>query len=166
MIPLKDCKNCGLCNTRKRIISSSGPIPADVLFIVDAINGTDELLNRPHSGPDRGVLNNILEEAGAIAGTGELAVHIVPVTLCRAHTEGVDRPASRSEVLNCMQNVMHIATACAPKLVILMGDAAKTYYGNEFEEAVSVSPSWFLRKHPTFWINAVSSIADGLRKCL
>lgn len=166
MIPTLNCTACPLCKTRKRIVGSVGMLPAEVLIFVDPINSTDELLGRAHSGPDRGVLENVIDEAAEIAGVGKPTIHVVPITLCRSHTDGVDRAATRPEILKCMHNVMKIYEACSPKLVILCGDAATTYYGNEFEESISLKPSWFIRKYPAYWINAVSTVAEGLRRCL
>lgn len=165
MIPIPGCDRCKLAQGRKRIISSFGPTPAQVLLVTDTPNKTDEMFGRPLAGPDAKVFRDLLREASAILGKGEPTLHIVSLILCRAHTNNVDRPAQKAEILNCMENIITIKEAVQPSLVVLMGDYAKMYYGNEFEDPVTIQPCWLIRKHPGLWINAVTILAEGLRRC-
>lgn len=165
MIPTQDCQACKLASSRQRIVSSFGPLPADVLLVTDAPNRTDELFGRPLAGPDAKVFRDLLRESSAIAGKEDPSLHIVSLVMCRAHKDNVDRPALKAEVLNCMTNIIAVKEACEPKLIVLMGDPAKTYFASEFEDPVCIQPCWLIRKHPGLWINAVSTLAEGLRKC-
>lgn len=165
MIPTPSCDRCQLSKGRKRIVSSWGPIPADVLLVTDAPNRVDEMFGRPLAGPDGKVFNDLLRESSAILGRKEPTLHIVSLILCRSHTNNVERPATKSEILNCMENIITIKEAVEPKLVVLMGEPAKTYFGSEFEDPVTIQPCWLIRKHPGLWINAITILSEGLRRC-
>ena len=165
MIPTPNCNQCSLALTRKNIVSSFGPLPAEVLLVTDSPNRTDEMFNRPLAGPDAKLFREMLTEASGIVRRTIPTLHIVSITLCRPHESNFDRPPKTSEILNCMENILHIKDSCSPKLIVLMGDAAKNYYLKEFEDPICLQPCWFIRKHPGYWINAVSSLAEGLRKC-
>jgi uracil-DNA glycosylase family 4 len=158
MIPSPGCTACALSCNRKRIVSSSGNNKADVLFIVDAVNGTDELLGSPAAGPDSKLLRMLLHGAGG----SDLSIHIVSVTMCRSHTNGVDRDPTPNEVLKCMKNILKIASDTEAKVVILIGDIAEKYYKREFDNAICLKPMWMYRKYPALGINAVTSIREAI----
>lgn len=165
MIPEPNCKRCVLSSSRQRIISSYGPVPAKILVVTDPPNRTDELFNRPLAGPDGKVFTEMLKEAASIANRVVPSVHYISVTMCRPCENNLDRQAQKSEILKCMENVISVKNLCSPKLIVLMGEVSKNYYANEFEDPVFMLPCWFLRKNPSYWINAVSSLAEGILKC-
>jgi len=163
MIPTPNCKRCSLgC----KVISSDGVLPADILAIVDAPNRTNDVFSRPLVGPDLRTFGMLLEEACGIADKPNLTTHITGLIMCRAQTAGEDRPPKPQEILACYENILTIATECKPKLILLIGNDAHEFYHKEFEEAVFIQPMWFLKKYPGHWINAVSTLAEGMKKFL
>ncbi len=128
-----------------------------MLYIVDAVNKTDELIGSPCSGPDLRMIHEINKQAvGAL-----ISVHVIPITMCRSHIDGVDCQPQPQNVLGCMKNVLKIISEIDPVVIVLVGDLPEKYYGREFPEAIRINPMWLYRKHPAMLVNAITAIKEA-----
>ena len=127
---------------RKHIVTGRGSIPADVLFIGEAPDASDNLRGQAFVGESGRVLDTLIEKVGIES------YYMTNVVLCRPINEfqGANREPTQEEVLACMDNVIKIISKVHPKIVVLLGKVAQKYYGREFPDAIHLQHPDFLSK--------------------
>src|SRR5262245_29940694 len=59
----KDCRACGLWETRRSVVFARGQVPAEVCFVGEAPGISENLLGEPFVGPAGHLLDRIIQQA-------------------------------------------------------------------------------------------------------
>jgi uracil-DNA glycosylase family 4 len=152
----KDCKLCGYCETRGKVVQARGSLPCDILFVGEAPGTSENVLGRPFVGPAGHLLDSIIERAIDLAGVPETVkismgfVNIVGCIPLKAVGEKVDEPSLESKAA-CLPRLESLVALAKPKVIISVGKIAHSWisanfgYAHANEFATIVHPAAILR---------------------
>ena len=160
---IKNCMKCDLYKYRRNVVIGRGSIPADVLFIGEAPDRSEDLIGVPCVGRQKHVLNDL------ISSTSIVSFYIINCILCRTTDSlcGNNRDPLLKEVLACTLNVMNIIKKVNPNHIVLLGKIAKKYYFKEFPDAICLQHPGFLAgqggvRSPYYRVN-LRRLKEGLK---
>lgn len=172
---IKLCSGCRLKSHRRKQVIGRGDAPATILFIGEGPGKTEDLLGEPFVGPSGNLLDQMIQDASAMAWTSPPSYYITNMVLCRPWIWqdsdpdcGHDREPTKQEVLACMPNVMEIARIVKPKLVIFFGRVAESYYKKEFPDRIRIThPAAHLRyggKSSPTYMQDIRTLSEVFRR--
>lgn len=145
-IKLQRCRDCALRAHARHQVIGRGVIPARLLFIGEGPGKTEDLLAEAFTGASGRLLNTMIAESAAEAGTPVPTYYITNTVLCRPWVwedgdpeQGKNREPRREEILACMKNVLYIASIVNPDYVIFVGRIAAQVYKKEFKDGLLIT---------------------------
>ena len=133
-----ECTACSLHVIRKKMVIPFGPIPADMLFIVDSPNKVEDLFGIWLIGKDRETFNSLF----CRKGLNEVSVFVMNTIPCRAASHLGVLP---EEFIGCSMKDS-IIDKIQPKVVVLSGSTAQRYYKKVFPNAIKIIDIHLLTK--------------------
>jgi uracil-DNA glycosylase family 4 len=150
---IKRCPGCELQGHRKCQVVGRGKTPAEVLFIGEGPNKTEDLLGQLMVGPPGALLDEMIKDASVLINETTPTYYLTNGVLCRPWIWDVynkdfnrNREASKQEILACMPNIIEIARIVKPSLVVFIGRSIEKFYRKEFPDNVHIS-------HPEFHLS-------------
>jgi uracil-DNA glycosylase family 4 len=117
-----ECRQCGLCNGRKKTVFGVGDEKAKWLFIGEGPGRNEDLQGEPFVGPAGKLLDNMLVAMGLKRGENAFIANIVK---CRPTDEnGKDRPPSPQEVASCLPYLQRQIALIQPTVLVALGKTA------------------------------------------
>jgi uracil-DNA glycosylase family 4 len=117
-----ECRQCGLCNGRKKTVFGVGDEKAKWLFIGEGPGRNEDMQGEPFVGPAGKLLDNMLVAMGLKRGENAFIANIVK---CRPTDEsGKDRPPSPQEVASCMPYLQRQIALIQPTVLVALGKTA------------------------------------------
>ncbi len=113
-LDIKDCNDCGLCNTKTRFVFGSGNASAELLFIGEAPGKNEDLQGLPFVGRAGQILDDLLASIGLHRGQ----VFITNVLKCRPPKNRDPRP---EEVEACKGHLFEQISIIGPKVICTLG---------------------------------------------
>lgn len=110
----KQCKECSLYKTRKRIVLGEGNLSAEILFLGEAPGQEEDLEGRPFVGRAGKLLTQIIEAVGY----KREEVYITNVLKCRPP---FNRPPKPEEIDACFGFLKKQIEAVKPKVICALG---------------------------------------------
>lgn len=178
----KTCRDCPLCEDRREVALVRGCLPASILFMGEGPGAAEDAGGWPFIGPAgaqwdaiyQEALANLLEDDG-LDGS-EVRVALANIVGCRPVDDlGNNRAPSKKEAVACRPRVLELLEMAQPKVLVLMGRPARTYFPQEdLPEGVQVLETL----HPSAVLQAegadrdlrfrkmVSAFTRGFRKAL
>lgn len=134
------CTKCEITDRRRSRVYGKGSSPADILFIAEAPGKSEDLMGVPLVGASGVLLERMINDAtnrSGLRGTPSYYVTYLiqcrPYELDKNHEDYFEnREPSKSEILNCTENMMQISYFVKPRLVVFIGKLAEKYYEKEF----------------------------------
>jgi len=117
-----ECRQCGLCNGRKKTVFGVGDEKAKWLFIGEGPGRNEDMQGEPFVGPAGKLLDNMLVAMGLKRGENAYIANIVK---CRPTDEaGKDRPPSAQEVASCLPYLQRQIALIQPTVLVALGKTA------------------------------------------
>lgn len=124
----KDCRKCGLCDQRSRIVLARGKLPCDVLLVGEAPGDSEDVLGLPFVGPAGKLLDEMVRRAFPIEPAVRLAfTNLVACYPREAKATGNHEP-TKAEIKACQPRLIEFVAIARPKLVVTVGNLATTYF--------------------------------------
>lgn len=153
----RDCDGCGLCETRSRVVTWRGEIPADVVFVGEAPGLSEDAFGFPFIGEAGKLLDQIIAEAlegGWKAHTkARPRWAITNVVACLPKAEQGVRPPNKQEAEACRTRLHQFLKLAEPRLVVTLGKTAEKY----FEPIPDTDPAVVHLIHPASILRAEGS---------
>ena len=111
------CRACVLCDTRHRVVFSSGPSSASVVVIGEAPGAEEDARGVPFVGRSGTLLSTLLAEVGL----ARAELYVTNVVKCRPPA---NRPPRAGEIAACRHFLEGQLSAVAPSVVITLGATA------------------------------------------
>ncbi|WP_034302575.1 uracil-DNA glycosylase family protein [Herbaspirillum sp. RV1423] len=119
---VSDCRQCGLCNGRKKTVFGVGDEKAKWLFIGEGPGRNEDMQGEPFVGPAGKLLDNMLIAMGLKRGDNAYIANIVK---CRpTDGSGKDRPPSPQEVASCLPYLQRQIALIQPTVLVALGKTA------------------------------------------
>ena len=136
------CERCGLSDSATTKVFGKGSLPADILFIGEGPGKTEDLLGKPFLGLSGKILKAWLRELN-----GRHSWCITNLVACRPCDErgARNRIPHGYEVRKCNERLRDIQALAQPRLVVLLGQSAATYY-----DPVNWNVPTLTRYHPSY----------------
>ena len=116
------CRQCGLCEGRKKTVFGVGDERAKWLFIGEGPGRNEDMQGEPFVGPAGKLLDNMLLAMGLKRGDNAYIANIVK---CRPTDEnGRDRPPAPEEVAACMPYLQRQIALIQPTVLVALGKTA------------------------------------------
>lgn len=117
---VKNCRKCGLCKTRGKVVFGEGDPESDILFIGEAPGYYEDRSGSPFVGRSGGLLNKFIEMSGAYRSD----VYIANVVKCRPTIEDKNRKPSEEEIKTCLPYLERQIEIINPKAMVMLGGVA------------------------------------------
>ena len=115
---LGDCRMCGLCESRNRIVFGAGHARADLVIVGEGPGREEDRVGEPFVGAAGQMLNKMLER---VLGLSRDMVYITNVVKCRPPDNRTPLP---EEIAACKQVLEDQLVAVGPKLILTLGRPA------------------------------------------
>lgn len=115
-----DCRECGLCEGRSRVVLAKGKVPSDIVMCGESPGFSEDTLGVPFIGPAGALLESIVAESvreGLRVSYTNLA--------CCIPTDEDGRKAgqpSADEIVACGDRLREFVAMANPKLIVAVGD--------------------------------------------
>lgn len=117
----KDCRQCLLCTSRKKIVFPHGNPTADIMFIGEAPDEQEDEQGVPFVGPAGFEFNKMLKN---IRLTRE-EIFVTNAVMCRpVDDDDKNRKPGKKEISACRSRLFDEILNVDPDLIVLMGDSA------------------------------------------
>lgn len=113
-----NCRSCGLCESRTRLVFGVGDPKADLVVLGEAPGAQEDKKGEPFVGPSGKMLDKMLVN---VLGLERERVYITNAVKC--HPEN-NRDPTRQEVEQCMQILRRQLQIVKPKVILTMGRIA------------------------------------------
>ena len=168
------CTKCGLSRFRRQIVDGYTQIPADILFVGDAPNKTEDMLGVQFVGENGGLLDAAIRQATLFAGLQTPPTHHLTNIICCRPTDSVggpNRQPKAEEILACRSRLLGCVGRVKPKAIILLGKVAKSNAKRLFDNVTClVHPTYILKvggtESPQFlaFCRALSSVFQVVKE--
>jgi len=115
---LGDCRRCGLCAGRTKIVFGVGDAEADLVVIGEAPGFNEDRRGEPFVGPAGEMLDRMLEN---VLGLARSEVYIANIVKCRPQENRNPLP---DEVEACLPFLRRQIRALRPRLMLVLGSVA------------------------------------------
>lgn len=169
-----NCNKCAISEKRKRIVTGRGSLPADILFMNEAPNKSEDAGAAMLLGPSGALLETLIRiAAGNLRFKLMPTYYIVSTVLCRPYVLdknddafGATREPTTAEIFNCTPNILKIIAQVKPKVTVFIGDVSYDNYHRELVEHVRILSPVFLLKHggktSPHYLSTVRKMEDAL----
>lgn len=122
---MRECRNCGLCDTRNQVVTASGPHNSPIVLIGEAPGADEDIMGEPFMGRCGQLLSAILTKSGI----ERKDLYITNVCKCRPVEKGKrkgfkNRAPTPDEVLACKGWLWGELKIVKPKLILTAGKVA------------------------------------------
>lgn len=122
---VRECRLCGLCETRTQTVFGTGDLRARLMVIGEAPGAEEDRQGEPFVGRAGGLLNSMLRAAGFARGE----VYIANAVKCRPPN---NRDPSAEEAERCLPYLRRQIELVAPEVILCVGRiAAQRLLGRE-----------------------------------
>ena len=148
------CDLCQISRHRKNVCIGNGNCPCDILCIGEAPGKSENLMGKVFCGPSGRLLKEGISDSLKSLNMGIPTMFCTNTIACRPSDlfNGVNRPPTFIEVLNCQQRLIKIIRLCRPKIIIYIGKFAKdnesktiSEYFPDIQIGIVTHPSFILR---------------------
>ncbi len=115
---LGDCRRCGLCEGRTRLVFGVGDPDADLMVIGEGPGEQEDRTGEPFVGPAGQMLDRMLEN---VIGLTRSQVYIANVVKCRPPG---NRKPDDAEARTCLPFLVRQIRAIRPKVILVLGGTA------------------------------------------
>lgn len=127
----KDCQQCNLCETRRKVVLARGTVPCDVLFVGEAPGESEDVIGLPFVGPAGKMLDSIIEDAfrSVSVEPGKPSYALTNIVCCiprDAEGNKVGEPSDEA-VTACRQRLVEFVRLCDPRLIVCVGTVARDW---------------------------------------
>jgi len=132
---VENCRQCGLCEGRKKAVFGTGDKQAKWLFVGEGPGYNENLQGLPFVGAAGQLLDNMLKSLGVPRGEQSYIANIVK---CRpTDAQGKDRPPSADEIAACLPYLHRQIDLIKPQIIVALGKtAAVSLLGMDLETPV------------------------------
>ena len=121
----KDCRACGLCERRTRVVIARGMVPCDVLFVGEGPGRSEDVLGKPFCAPAGHLLDKIIERALPAGVTFALANLVCCLPVDDDGDKMGEPPPESIEA--CAERLNEFVEICGPRLIVCVGELAKSW---------------------------------------
>ena len=152
-----DCTHCAFSSTRRNVVHGRGDVPADILFIGESPDKTDDLLGEAFRGPPGRKLNAMLRVAARSTGINP-RVYMTHIICCRPCDDagGTNREPTDVEAMYCRPHLADVVAHVNPTAVVFLGQIAARY-------GIAVCPDGITLPHPGFLLRLGAAGDAALR---
>lgn len=142
-----DCRRCGRCSSRKRLVVGVGSARADVLVVTDPPTAEVELLEAALTAAEREMLDNMSQR---VLNRQPNALYVVPALFCAGGLEPTpaEVDACRPQLFRLIQTIRPRAVLALGRVAaeVLLGKHAPGVWGHAAETPVmpTFHPRWLL----------------------
>ncbi|MFZ6873051.1 uracil-DNA glycosylase [Undibacterium sp. Di27W] len=132
---VETCRQCGLCQGRKKAVFGTGDKQAKWLFVGEGPGYNENLQGLPFVGAAGQLLDNMLKALGVPRGEQSYIANIVK---CRpTDAQGKDRPPTADEIAACLPYLHRQIALIQPQIIVALGKtAAVSLLGMDLETPV------------------------------
>ncbi|MES2041796.1 MAG: uracil-DNA glycosylase [Pseudomonadota bacterium] len=132
---VESCRQCGLCQGRKKAVFGTGDQQARWLFVGEGPGYNENLQGLPFVGAAGQLLDNMLKSLGVPRGEQSYIANIVK---CRpTDAQGKDRPPTADEIAACLPYLHRQIALIKPQIIVALGKtAAVSLLGMDLETPV------------------------------
>jgi len=132
---VESCRQCGLCEGRKKAVFGTGDRQAKWLFVGEGPGYNENLQGLPFVGAAGQLLDNMLKSLGVPRGEQSYIANIVK---CRpTDGQGKDRPPTADEIAACLPYLHRQIAMIKPQIIVALGKtAAVSLLGMDLETPV------------------------------
>jgi len=132
---VESCRQCGLCQGRKKAVFGTGDKQAKWLFVGEGPGYNENLQGLPFVGAAGQLLDNMLKSLGVPRGEQSYIANIVK---CRpTDAQGKDRPPTADEIAACLPYLHRQIDLIKPQIIVALGKtAAVSLMGMDLETPV------------------------------
>ncbi|MFZ6734668.1 uracil-DNA glycosylase [Undibacterium sp. Ji42W] len=132
---VESCRQCGLCQGRKKAVFGTGDKQAKWLFVGEGPGYNENLQGLPFVGAAGQLLDNMLKSLGVPRGEQSYIANIVK---CRpTDAQGKDRPPTADEIAACLPYLHRQIDLIKPQIIVALGKtAAVSLLGMDLETPV------------------------------
>ncbi|MFZ6709326.1 uracil-DNA glycosylase [Undibacterium sp. TC9W] len=132
---VESCRQCGLCQGRKKAVFGTGDKQAKWLFVGEGPGYNENLQGLPFVGAAGQLLDNMLKSLGVPRGEQSYIANIVK---CRpTDAQGKDRPPTADEIAACLPYLHRQIAMIKPQIIVALGKtAAVSLLGMDLETPV------------------------------
>lgn len=151
----KDCRNCPLWETRKRVVFARGSVPAHVLFVGEAPGESENVLGKPFVGPAGKLLDHIIGRS--LPEGVKFAMTNLVACIPRDRESGGKAAEPEVESLeSCAPRLQEFVKICSPQLIVCVGKLARDWLDPRYKGGVNVGgqpqvhiehPAYILRQN-------------------
>ena len=154
----KDCKDCKLCDKRRRVVLGRGVLPCDVLFVGEAPGTSEDALGKPFVGPAGKLLDELIDAALANLGMDSprdrprMAWTNMVACIPKYKPGEVGQP-KRLEIEACSGRLNELVQLAKPQAIVMVGKLASQwapkFIDYDFEYSIDLThPASVLRESP------------------
>ena len=165
---VKDCKKCGLCETRHNTVFGEGPeINCKVVIVGEAPGEDEDMSGKPFVGKAGQLLTGILENGGGIKRN---SVYIANVIKCRPPD---NREPNTNEMMSCNEYLEAQLLLLHPQIIVTMGNISTQWLLKSTQGITKLRGQWLAWRgikllpmfHPSYLLRNASK-APGSPKDL
>ena len=145
----KNCKDCDLCEVRKKVCLFRGSLPCDVLFIGDGPGKNENALGKPFVGPAGNLLNQMIERSNLSA----FDIGMTNLLACIPMIDGelVSPAKVKKSVEACSSRLREIVEISKPRAIVTLGKDPEKYvtkWIENWKEQTEVDCLLYSAMHP------------------
>lgn len=130
------CEKCGLCRTRKNVVTGEGDINSRIMFVGEGPGEVEDDTGRPFVGPAGELLTQILKAAGF----EREKVYITNIVKCRPPK---NRVPEIEEVINCQGWLEAQIALLRPQIIVCLGNMPLKWFIHSTEGITKMRGRWF-----------------------
>lgn len=132
---LGDCKRCGLCETRKKIVFGEGSPTARLMFVGEGPGYNEDIQGRPFVGKAGELLDKMIEAMGLKRED----VYIANTVKCRPPE---DRNPAPDEIAKCRPFIMQQVRAIEPEVIVGLGRFGTNVLLDQDKSITQIRGTW------------------------
>ena len=134
-----DCRRCGLCEGRNRVVLARGKLPCDLLIIGEAPGASEDALGVPFVGPAGRLLDRIIADALGQDAASQYpkGLNVQPIRLAWTNLvaclprdpdgEGKLSEPPKESIEACAPRLRELTMMAKPKLIVCVGGLAEKW---------------------------------------
>jgi uracil-DNA glycosylase len=144
----KDCEDCDLCNTRRRVVLARGKLPAEVMFIGEAPGENEDVFGKPFVGPAGKSLDVMIKETFRQRGS-KFTYVITNLVACiprKVATDNADeiaqsiRQPKPAEIKACSTRLIQFIHMARPCVFVAVGSISAKHLPKFLPENYAETP--------------------------
>lgn len=139
-----ECHLCDLSKSRKKVVFGEGAVNADLMFVGDMPNNSDDSSGKVFTGRSGDTLTKMIENVLKVSRSD---VYITNILKCRAHDTLNPSPAHAH---TCHPYLLKQIELIKPKIIVALGETAYHYLTGDDSEISKVRGT--LHKQDTYTI--------------